>query len=431
MKLASAIRSACVIADAISVLVEQPVKLRAARRLPVLYRQGSPGEASGDAAEPDRTVMTFIPMEEAAETTSSVLTDDWIRGGLSAFLYALRSVSDSNVRRTLEVALSWHAQANRIGGLGQYAQYWASIELLASFFYEYCKPEFIGRKSNDAIRAEVLARLNDMASKELNETIRDCGELLRPTAQTKVRALLSVIFPKPQKEDRRDKIRGLLFAKENGPDGKPIRNSKSLYDIRNDVAHGNISALDRDYYDQHAERLHQFRSVSQAFILGVSRIRACSRRQSTGHELTFKAVAPRSAKRGPSPDFTRAARSPEPQSRARAPSMRARRDGRAQLPRDRRHGLREAPRARHAGHRARGQPRASARPARARTPTPPRARHRRVRRRPSTGATRSGLGERERGFAGSPRTILCRWTFMHGASQPHLSRTSKSSTPRR
>lgn len=269
VKLASAIRSACVIADAISVLAEQPVKLRATRRLPVLYRQGSPGEASGDAVEPDRTVMTFVPMEEAAEMTSSVLTDDWIRSGLSAFLYALRSVPDSNVRRTLEVALSWHAQANRIGGLGQYAQYWASIELLASFFYEYCKPEFIGRKSNDAIRAEVLARLNDMASNELNETIRDCGELLRPTAQTKVRALLSVIFPKPQKEDRRNKIRGLLFAKENGPDGKPIRNSKSLYDIRNDVAHGNISALDRDYYDQHAERLGQFRSVSQAFILGV------------------------------------------------------------------------------------------------------------------------------------------------------------------
>lgn len=254
------IRKAQVLADAVSLVSFKSVRLRAAIRREASWSDSNPIDR---AVPPEGRTHFLFSYETDEERTSANITDDWIRTQLRAFVAVLTGIPDNDVRWTLERAISWHAQANSLEGLGRYIHYWASIELLGGFFYEYLEPAHIGRPSNSDLEATVLRKLLDLSSKNYRDVVNECDRVLNPTAREKILALSKVVLP-PDSD-----IRRMLFDKPRGEKGRPLEGARSMYDIRNDIAHGNTSALFREYLDQNAERLERFQRVSFKFIVAV------------------------------------------------------------------------------------------------------------------------------------------------------------------
>lgn len=51
---------------------------------------------------------------------------------------------------------------------------------------------------------------------------------------------------------------------------RPEKDLKSLYEIRNDIAHGNIAHDDRSYLDRHNNQLKQFQPMTREFIIKIA-----------------------------------------------------------------------------------------------------------------------------------------------------------------
>lgn len=267
------IRHAQMVADTASLVSGESVRLRAARRR----------EASWDSSEhfsdmqPATGATHFLfPAETTQEAThTGFANDDWL-GALRSCLEALRAITDDDVKQTLADAISWHAQANLLHGFGRYIHYWASIELLGSFFYEFLDPSRIQRKSADAVNADVLRRLLDLNSANYAKVVQECAQILNPPVREKILALADLVLP-----ENAD-LRQTLYGKEH-MNGEPKQNARNMYDLRNDIAHGNISVHDRSYMEEHGEKLYRFRMVSFDFILRVllATPMLCSHRSTT------------------------------------------------------------------------------------------------------------------------------------------------------
>jgi hypothetical protein len=267
------IRRAQVIADVASLVSGESVRLRAARRREMSWDSS---EHFSDMQPASGKTHFLFPIETAQETTHTGFgNDDWLTA-LRSCLTALNTITDDDVKQTLADAISWHAQANLLHGFGRYIHYWASIELLGSFFYEFLDPSRIQRRSADAISADVLRRLMDLSSANYTKVVQECAQILNPPIREKILALADIVLP--QHSD----LRKTLYGKEY-LNGEPKENSRNMYDLRNDIAHGNISVHDRSYMEQHGEKLDRFRVVSFEFIIRVllSAPMLCSHRSAT------------------------------------------------------------------------------------------------------------------------------------------------------
>lgn len=254
------IRKAQVLADALSLATSQDVVLRAAVRQEASWEDG---EFRNPPTPRTGSTHFLWPHENIEALTYRIIDDNWVEKVLKPLVSVLVRVPDPDVRAVLESAINWHAQANSLHDLGRYVHYWASIELLGAFFYRYLDPQYAGRQAPSDVEAKVLRMLLDMNSKNYRSTVKDCHQLLHPSIRQQILALCGIVLP------IESQVRGLLFGTKRTKAGAPVDGARSMFDIRNDIAHGNISHHMRDYLDKNSDVLERFRAVSQDIILAT------------------------------------------------------------------------------------------------------------------------------------------------------------------
>jgi len=160
-----------------------------------------------------------------ADTTSSVIQDDDIKQSLIPFIQLVDGISDDHreFKEVIQTAISWHSFGNRFSsGLYSFISYWSSFELLANWFYNNSEKTPRNKKQE-----AIMEIIKEITPANCLPKIRECSEVVNPSARTK---LDNYLVNLPEGEA----IKETIYSKDNVA-------KKSLLEIRNDVAHGNIS----------------------------------------------------------------------------------------------------------------------------------------------------------------------------------------------
>jgi len=206
---------------------------------------------------PERAVTeswVCLPLPRSQdERTSTVLRDEHILNELLPLRDKVESLP-STVQTVIKTAIDWHAQGNRYtSGLNRFVNYWESIELLGHFFYTRLPASVVQRKAKTEKKDMIISLLKEVTQDNCMDVVKKCNEIRMPTARTKVLTFLDIITD-------RDKMEALLFK----PDDKT---GKSLYQIRNDIAHGNLSEHHFETIESFSHRLFDAQKVSRQIIL--------------------------------------------------------------------------------------------------------------------------------------------------------------------
>lgn len=189
------------------------------------------------------------------ETTSILLTDEHITDELFLMVDKIETLPPK-IQTVIMTAIDWHAQANHhASGLNRFVNYWESIELLGNFFYKMLPPDVVQYKTEGDKEKAIFKLLNEkeITQKNCMKIIKDCNEIRRPTAQTKILAFLSIITD-------RDQMEAALFERDD-------KTEKSLYKIRNDIVHGELSEHHFDTIELFSHQLFNVQNISQKIIL--------------------------------------------------------------------------------------------------------------------------------------------------------------------
>ncbi|NQT81351.1 MAG: hypothetical protein HQ555_13280 [Candidatus Aminicenantes bacterium] len=198
-----------------------------------------------------------MPMKSTQEEmTSTIVKDKHFTSTLIPFYSKLISLPEK-VKEPINTSIDWHAQGNKyFSGLNRFVNYWESIELLGHYFYTHLNASEINRKSKEDKKHKILEMLRgDLNHSNCTRIVKECNEIRDPTARTKIISVFSKIID-------RDKIIGDLFE----PDKKSQR---SLYKIRNDIAHGKLSEKDFDRESICYSRLYDAQKVSRSMIFSI------------------------------------------------------------------------------------------------------------------------------------------------------------------
>ncbi len=157
--------------------------------------------------------------------------------------------------------MDWHAQANHYySGLNRFVNYWETIELLGHYFYDKLPADVVGHKSKEQKKDEIMKLLKGesiVTRCNCIGTIKKCNAFVEPSARTKITGFLHVIAD--QAKDQQ-KIEDILFRRD-------AELGKSLKDIRDDIAHGNISERDFETVARLNNRLDDAQHISKEIIL--------------------------------------------------------------------------------------------------------------------------------------------------------------------
>ncbi len=188
------------------------------------------------------------------EHTSTILTDEAILHEVIPLLHILEDLP-TNIRPIILTALDWHASANRfLSGLNRFVNYWSSIELLGNHFYPLLQADIVKRNTKQQKREQILTMIKKgITLDNCMAVIQECNQIRDPPARTRILSFLGIIT-------NRARMRKLLYE----PDEK---SGKSLYDIRNDIAHGNISERDFETIESMRHRLFDARNISREIII--------------------------------------------------------------------------------------------------------------------------------------------------------------------
>ena len=189
------------------------------------------------------------------ESTSILLSDKHITNELFPLVDKVEALPPA-VRTVIKTAIDWHAQANRYAsGLNRFVNYWESIELLGNFFYKRLPADVVQCKTKGEKEEEIIELLKEkeITRKNCMNVVKECNGIRRPTAQTKILAFLGIITD-------RDRMEAALFK----PDDKT---GKSLYKIRNNIAHGELSEHHFDTIELFSHRLFDAQKISYEIIL--------------------------------------------------------------------------------------------------------------------------------------------------------------------
>jgi hypothetical protein len=241
-----AIGRAHLMTDTLSFLTGHAVSWCPARVLPMVDKPHSTHDGK------ERQYREYMRMPSRAEMTSVVITDEWIEGPMGAFLKMVWGLNPK-LRDVVLTAISWQAQANRVGGFSRYLHYWASVELLAGFFWNELPRAQTQRIPDSEVRQRVLEYLLDLKSSNYVEMIDKCRDALEPSARMQVKALARIID-----------FDSDTFFKRRG------RDRKSVLDVRNDIAHGNVPNNDRSYAEMNREILDRCQRQTQEFVVRVA-----------------------------------------------------------------------------------------------------------------------------------------------------------------
>ena len=187
------------------------------------------------------------------ELTYTVFRDEHILNELLPLENKVEALP-STIQTVIKTAIDWHAHGNRYAsGLNRFVNYWESIELLGHFFYTKLPASVVQRKAKKEQKNMIINLLKDVTRDNCRGVVEKCNEIREPTARTKILAFLDIITD-------RDQMEALLFE----PDDKT---GKSLYRIRNDIAHGKLSEHHFEKIESFNHRLFDAREISRQIIL--------------------------------------------------------------------------------------------------------------------------------------------------------------------
>jgi hypothetical protein len=195
----------------------------------------------------------YVSLSPQDEMTSINVDDKWMHELFKPLAVAIWTLPMEEIRRVLLTAISWQAQANVGSGLGRYLHYFASVELLANYFYDHLPSNKTGKTPESEIRQRILELLLSLDGKNYMSNLRQCSDMLEPSVRSKIKSLGKLV----------DFDVEVFFQRAQ-------RDGKSLIDIRNDIAHGNIAHDDREYIRTNQEALDKFQPSSREFVVRVS-----------------------------------------------------------------------------------------------------------------------------------------------------------------
>jgi hypothetical protein len=246
-----ALGRATLVTNALSLLYGASLRWFPARYLRVLRTVASPPPEREETEN-----WECVPLARSQEEqTSVVLRDENISSELFLLVNKLEAVP-KDVQGVIKTAIDWHTQANYYpAGLNRYVNYWTSIELLGHFFHK----RFDKGKSKGERKAEIFKKLRDVTKKSCAKVVKDCAEILDPSVKTKISTFLDIIIAD---RDRLALLKDGLFRKDD-------KSKKSLYEIRNDIAHGNFSEHDHELVEKVRHKLFDAKLISREILLST------------------------------------------------------------------------------------------------------------------------------------------------------------------
>jgi hypothetical protein len=189
--------------------------------------------------------------------TNTNIENQHIETEILPLFSSITSLGDNAFSLVLRTAINWHAQGHTIqAGLSRYLSYWASIELLGTFLYDHLPETMTGRRSKAERQKAVFELLRSPIDEKDGLALVDkLSEIRRPTVRTKLLVLSHWTAD-------RDALERRLFTKNGG---------YSLYQIRNDIAHGNVGLHHHDFLEVVRDRLDDMRGISQHIITRLIR----------------------------------------------------------------------------------------------------------------------------------------------------------------
>lgn len=191
---------------------------------------------------------------ESEDTAFITVEDDFFTKDVFPAFEALRSLSDIYLRNLLCRAIAWHARGNVLGSkLTRFVSYWESIELLAHGFYPYVSTS---RSNKAERRSQILERLSDVNKNNCFEVVQNCYSIMNTSIADKLRIVLPKISTDKQLSDK-------LFSSDGA-------GQKSLYQLRNDIVHGNCCEHDLEFTAEVEERFDLMWKYSGQVITGAA-----------------------------------------------------------------------------------------------------------------------------------------------------------------
>lgn len=206
------------------------------------------------------TEWRCLPLTRSQEEQCSMLVEDeHFEKEVLPFFEFVRSIGNSELAALLRRSIAWHATGNFLGsGLNRFLNYWESIELLAHFFYGRLPSELIERPSRSERKNQVLQILNQQVTpSNCLKIAAQCAKFVQPTIRSQMQSVVPILT------GRKD-FGEVLFEGDSNT-------GKSLYDIRNDIAHGNYCEHDLAFTALVEERLHDMRSYSSKVLWSTLR----------------------------------------------------------------------------------------------------------------------------------------------------------------
>ncbi len=205
--------------------------------------------------------IVFRPIQiSQGERTSFTINDDHIKEVLN-FTKLIDSIAEP-IKKALETAMDLHASGNRYqSGLSRFINYWASIEFMGSYFYKKLSGihhDDRGEKKDKVLnillgdQKEDKILLSDL-SENILEKINKCNDIVNPPIKKRLCSVLNILSNSEDWEET-------LFS----PDADL---KKSLYQIRNDIAHGSISGHDFEKVASLAKRLVDMENLSRKIVM--------------------------------------------------------------------------------------------------------------------------------------------------------------------
>jgi len=192
-----------------------------------------------------------IPLSRSQdESTSIIINDEYVTNQLFPLVDRIEAMP-SAVQTVIKTAIDWHAQANRYtSGLNRFVNYWESIELLGNHFY-------IESKSEEKKKNQIMSLLKNATYTNCKKSVIECKEIIDPSARTKITSFLHLIA------EQNTDLQGI----ENALFRRDVKTGKSLKEIRDDIAHGEISEHDFETVAVLGHQLVDAQRISEEIIL--------------------------------------------------------------------------------------------------------------------------------------------------------------------
>ena len=225
------------------------------RWYPARYSQIKVKPTTPPPAEEIRMEWQCWPLYgQPGETFINIVNDQDVSDELLPLFEQITSIRSAELSGVLARALSFHAQGNyREAGLNRYVSLWAAIELLGHFFHSGLP----GRIDRTQKKEKIMRIMEGVNENNCLQKVHEAAKIQHPGT----RQILEAVLPRISKGELNA---GKLF--EENP-----KSGKSLYDIRNDLAHGKHAGYEAEFTEVVTQSIEELRQFSRGTILAVLR----------------------------------------------------------------------------------------------------------------------------------------------------------------